>query len=78
DGQKHLVQYPKSASFGLPFITLKGDSGIEQIDILLNYVDTQLSNNYTFTRAEKGGQSGDNMGRYILKMLKCYRNYLES
>lgn len=78
DGQKHLVRYPKSASFGLPFITLKGDSGIEQIDILLNYVETQLSNNYTFSRAEKGGQSGDNMGRYILKMLKCYRNYLES
>jgi len=74
--EQHIIPLPNTTPFTLPLIRLTGKSGINKIDELIKYVNTQLNNNCTFRRIGKQSQTQKNLGAYIIKMLETYKNYL--
>ena len=76
DDERHIIPLPNTKPFTLPLIRLTRKSGINKIDDLIKYVNTQLNNNCTFRRIGKQSQSQKNLGAYIIKMLETYKSYL--
>lgn len=76
NGEESVIQYPDNGLFDLPFITLKGKSGIEKINNLTEYVEIQLKKHNIFRRVGERSRTEDNLGPYILNLLTTYKDYL--
>lgn len=69
------IALPDSESFTTPFLWMNGEEGIRQIDILLQYIDKQVSEGYVFRRV--GGKAQDEpFPSNCKQMLQLYRQFL--
>lgn len=72
------VVFPAEEAFTTPFICMRGEQGIKQIDILLGYIDDMIDNGYIFRRSDGAFQDGKTFPDNCRTMLTEYRRFLEA